>query len=509
MEQSQIPLMVEFDTRPLGFAVGSAEAAGRAPVAPPPVPPNSDEPPLLDLGAALRESPPWLVSAIIHMLLMIFLGLAFLQNSVSPGLNLDLGYSEDLGDPLADDLSISQDEPTADEEQVLTAENLPIVVDPLATPDVTHITPSALMPTGPVMPTSIGLALTGREPGMKQALLKAYGGTGRTEGAVGLGLRWLAAQQHRNGTWSLQGPYSDGGSQENIESATAMALLAFQGAGHTPVSDPAHPFTPVVRRGWNALLKRMKDDGRFNEDVPRTHQMYTQAQCTIALCELYAMTGDAQYYDPAQKAVDYCVRVQSPQGGWRYNPDPVNGESDMSVTGWVVMALQSARMAGIEVPSPVFDRVSQFLDSVGRDDGSRYAYQTQAGATLTLTAEGLLCRQYLGWAHDDPRLNAGVEYLLKNLPDWNKLNVYYWYYATQVLHHLEGDPWREWNNVMRKVLPANQETRGRERGSWDPTGDRFRGEGGRLYVTCLSIYTLEIYYRHLPLYQTGLYENRR
>ena len=85
-------------------------------------------------------------------------------------------------------------------EQVITADNLPIVDDPLATPEVSHIAPSALMPTGPVAPTSIGLALTGREPGMKQALLKAYGGNGQTEGAVGLGLRWLAAQQHRNGT---------------------------------------------------------------------------------------------------------------------------------------------------------------------------------------------------------------------------------------------------------------------------------------------------------------------
>jgi hypothetical protein len=502
--------MVEFDTRPLATAA-SAEAAipRRAPTAPPPIPLGTDEPQLVDLGAWLRESPPWLVSAIVHMLLMIFLGLAFLQNKVSPGLDLDVGYSEELGDPLVDDLSISQDELPAVDEQVLTAENLPIVEDPLATPEVAPVTPSALMPTGPVVPTSIGLALTGREPGMKKALLKAYGGTGRTEGAVGLGLRWLAAQQHRSGLWSLQGPYPDGSGSENIDAATAMALLAFQGAGYTPSGDPSHPFTPVVRRGWNALLKRMTADGRFFDNVPRTHQIYTQAQCTIALCELYAMTGDDQYYDPAQKAVDYLVRVQSPQGGWRYNPDPVNGESDMSVTGWVVMALQSARMAGIEVPSPVFDRISQFLNSVGRDDDSRYAYQTQAGATLTLTAEGLLCRQYLGWAHDDPRLDMGVAYLVKNLPSWSKRNVYYWYYATQVLHHMEGDAWRQWNLVMRKMLPENQETRGRERGSWDPKGDRWGDAGGRLYVTCLSLYTLEVYYRHLPLYQTGLYEQAR
>ena len=184
-------------------------------------------------------------------------------------------------------------------------------------------------------------------------------------------------------------------------------------------------------------------------------------------------------------------------------------DSDMSVTGWMVMALQSARMAGIEVPSPVFERIGKFLDSVARDNGARYAYQFNDGATLPLSAEGLLCREYLGWAHNDPRLNAGVEFLLANPPDWEKRNVYYWYYATQVLHHMEGKPWRTWNEQMRVLLPKYQEKHGKERGSWDPKGDRWGGSAGRLYVTCLSIYTLEVYYRHMPLYRTGLLDGTR
>jgi hypothetical protein len=230
------------------------------------------------------------------------------------------------------------------------------------------------------------------------------------------------------------------------------------------------------------------------------------------------MTGEAEFYEAAQKAVDYCVKIQSPSGGWRYGEGDVGqpfSDADMSVTGWFVMALQSARMAGIEVPSPVFEKISKFLDSVARaegpgyDSGSRYAYRPRDGATLALTAEGLLCRQYLGWPRDDQRLNQGVDYLVANLPEWNKRNVYYWYYATQVLHHMEGEPWRKWNEEMRVLLPEHQEKRGRERGSWDPKGDRWGDAGGRLYVTCLSIYVLEVYYRHLPLYRTGLFENRQ
>jgi hypothetical protein len=485
------------------MTMGVASAPARAEPAP-----DGDEPPLVDLGSMLRESPPWLVSAVIHMAVMIIFGLMIVQAHNTTDLLLDAGYSEDVGDPIEDDLDTIQNEFQVDNTAIL-AENLPVVEDPLITPSIADITPMPAAPTGPTLaPTAIGIALTGREPGMKEAMLLSGGGTAQPEGAVALGLRWLAAQQQRSGMWRLDGPYPDGSQAANEESATAMALLAFQGAGYTPAGDGTKAFTPVVRRGWSALLKRMDEDGQFFKagKTPGSHQLYTQAQCTIALCELYAMTGDAEYYDAAQKAVDYCVRIQSPEGGWRYNP---GSDSDMSVTGWFVMALQSARMAGIEVPSPVFEKFEQFLDSVARDNGARYASQIQAGATLPRSAEGLLCRQYLGWPHDDPRLAAGVKYLLANKPAWNKRNVYYWYYATQVLHHIEGKPWRAWNEEMRELLPLHQEKRGRERGSWDPKGDRWGDAGGRLYVTCLSIYTLEVYYRHLPLYRGGVFSDAR
>ncbi len=492
--------MIELTSPPPGEISPAVPAAPvRAVVAPQP----AEEPPLLDVAAWLRSAPPWLLSAIIHMTALIALGLLFFQPKLDDDLLLDAGYSDDVRIPLEDDLDLAQSdlEAVKIDEQVVTDQNLPQVDQPFASPDVQEIAPNPLVATGTVMPTTIGIALTGREAGMKQALLKAYGGTGKTEGAVALGLRWLANRQLRTGLWSLTGPYDDGARSNNDAAATAMALLAFQGAGYTPQSDPKDPFTPVVRRGWNQLLKKMDKDGKFFDEVHSNQQLYTQAMCTIALCELFGMTGDYQYRDAAQKAVDYCVKIQSPEGGWRYEPGV---DSDMSVTGWFVMALQSARMAGLEVPSPTLDRISGFLDEVARDGGSRYAYRVRDGATLTLTAEGLLCRMYLGWEHDDPRLQTGVRYLLENLPVWSEQNVYYWYYATQVMHHTEGSPWRTWNEQMRKLLPEKQVRRGRERGSWDPADDRWGGDGGRLYVTCLSLYTLEVYYRHLPLYQTGL-----
>ena len=339
--------------------------------------------------------------------------------------------------------------------------------------------------------------LSGRAEENKEELLRTYGGTETTEAAVKLGLEWLARNQRESGLWGLQGPFSDGGGQDNVVAATAMALLAFQGAGHTHQGDSGDPFTGVVRNGWKVLLEYL-DKNRNSTGFKGLHGGYTEALCTIAICELYGMTKDRRYRKPAIEALEYCLRAQSSQGGWRYLP---RQDSDTSVTGWFLMALQSARMAKLKVPKNALVGVSQYLNAASSHGGERYAYMPGTASSLAMTAEGLLCRQYLGWKRDDPHLRAGTDYLLQQLPDWKTRNVYYWYYATQVTHHMGGKPWRRWNEVMRILLPAKQIKKGNERGSWDPQGHPRGGEGGRLYVTCLSLYMLEVYYRHLPIYR--------
>ena len=117
-----------------------------------------------------------------------------------------------------------------------------------------------------------------------------------------------------------------------------------------------------------------------------------------------------------------------------------------------------------------------------------------------MTAEGLLCRQYLGWKRTDPRLVQGLDYLVRNPISFAEMDVYYWYYCTQAMHHMGGEHWNKWNSVMRKAIPEEQLKTGNERGSWEPTRDLHGHLGGRLYTTCLCIYMLEVYYRHLPLY---------
>jgi hypothetical protein len=441
-----------------------------------------------------KTASPWIVSMIVHMVLIIALGLIFFEVKLSRPPELEIVYAEEIGEQIENDVLDTGFEDPETTDAVLSIDAL-AVDDPLAAPpQIEDFSFDAIGITSDMEAPSIGLALTGREAGAKKALLAAYGGTATTEESVKLGLEWLAKNQRPDGTWSLQGPYSNGGTTENVASATAMALLAFQGAGHTPTSGE---FKTNVDKGWKAMLAMQDRDGNFVKEGGFNHRLYAQAQATIAICELYGMTRDSKYAAPAELAIQYALKAQAPEGGWRYQPGI---DSDTSVTGWFVMALQSARMAKMEVPQSSLDSVSRFLDRVATQDGVRYSYQPGREPSEVMTAEAQLCRQYLGWKRSDPRMVQGADYVLVHPLDYSHQDVYYWYYATQFLHHMEGTHWNKWNSVMRQAVPANQQKSGPEKGSWNPSGDEWGPHGGRLYVTCLSIYMLEVYYRHLPLY---------
>jgi hypothetical protein len=299
--------------------------------------------------------------------------------------------------------------------------------------------------------------------------------------------------------------------------ATGLALLAFLGAGYTHLDGK---YEAGVRRGVEWLLRNQQPDGSLftaETDQTRFTRFYGHAIGSIALCEAYGMTGDPNLREPARKAIRFICESQDPSaGGWRY--EPRNG-SDTSVSGWKVMALKSAQMAGLEVPADVLRRVAKWLDAAQAEGGARYAYNPFAPDTqeqregrepnLAMTAEGLLMRVYLGSDRGNPALTAGARHLLDSLPEEGtaenpRRDAYYWYYATQVMFQLQGDSWRAWYGRLRPMLEKGQVTAGPLAGSWHPTQpvrDRWAHAGGRLYVTALSLLMLEVPYRHLPLYQ--------
>jgi hypothetical protein len=224
--------------------------------------------------------------------------------------------------------------------------------------------------------------------------------------------------------------------------------------------------------------------------------MYSHGLAAIALTEAYAMTRDRGLYGPAQQALNFICYAQDPVGGgWRYQPRQAG---DTSVVGWQLMALKSGHMAYLRVPPITIQRASRFLDSVQANNGANYGY-THPGEGPGTTAIGLLCRMYLGWPKDHPALERGVRWLVERGP--SKTDMYYNYYATQVLRHMEGDLWKKWNNEIRDWLVNTQVREGHERGSWWVNGGHQTDKGGRLYVTCMATMILEVYYRHMPIYR--------
>jgi hypothetical protein len=359
----------------------------------------------------------------------------------------------------------------------------------------------------------------------KWALLDFYGGTPESEAAVMRGLDWLARHQQADGSWLLndyganipgcdcQTPFEKT-LDDSVTAATAFGVLAFLGAGVTHNRAPKSPpelagYQSVVEQGLSFLGKNQVLSG--DKDVGYLGgSMYAHTLGAIAFCEAYGLSGDERAKINAQLAIKYLLDAQHEQGGgWRYSPGQ---PGDMSVTGWVILAIRSAQLAGLTVERPPLIRAERFVDScaAGPEEAksSRYAYQPGQEAKLALCAAGLLTRQYLGWRKDQPELLVGSQYLMQNLPpeSGGALGpIYYYYYATQVLHHLEGENFDLWNHRLREHLIRTQERAGHRAGSWNPEGTDHGHRGGRIYATAMAILTLETYYRHLPMYRPVKY----
>ena len=453
----------------------------------------------LELAAAIRKRLlPWFWSISLHTALLILLAFIVLSGKRFEPIDILSGFAN---------IPIQQNE--LFHIPGVANDNTPSVVESVQD-GATQVEEPATSRSEPVL-SAPGLNFTGRSMNSRTEMLGSGGGSGQTDEAVIAGLRWLISVQQPNGSWCFSGTFLQSAhkDREDALAATAMALLAFQGFGITP--DSPEPllaaFTRPVRRGWDWLRKQQMQDGSFFQpSVKSNHRFYSHAFCTIALCELLAMTGDEALREPAQRAIDYCVQHQSIRsGGWRYVPDRFSDQSDVSVTGWIVLALKSGQAAGLTVPPEVYNNVMRFLDSMMKANQYRYR-EEEPQPQMAMTAEALVCRILLGWRRSDPRLASGVQLILDTPPSFTEhyqRDVYYWFFATQALYHYGGNEWLTWNSKMREDLLMYQEREGTAKGSWNPerpAKDAWGKQYGRLYTTCMSLYILEVYYRHLRIY---------
>ena len=357
---------------------------------------------------------------------------------------------------------------------------------------------------------------------------KCYGPTHTREiEAVDDALGWLARHQGADGAWRARDHLkqcTDGsctrhgvrGDDDHTAGLTGLALLAFLGSGYTHRSPE---FGGTVTAAARYLIAQQSADGCVGPKGKK--YMYDHAIAALALSEAFALTGNAKFGLPAQRAIDFLVAAQNPGLGWRYVAR--SGDNDTSVTQWAVMALKSAEMAGLHFPAECFDGALSFLDRVtykeeGSSTGGRraagYVFAGRADVSIpginddfnqhpTTTAISAMCRMFVTKRRDSSVTDA-ISIVMDDLPRWKQacIDFYYWYAGSLALfQHTagKGATWDRWYEAVASALLPGQNRGGCAGGSWEPDG-RWCFEGGRVYATAVNALTLEVHYRYSSVF---------
>lgn len=307
--------------------------------------------------------------------------------------------------------------------------------------------------------------------------------------SVEIGLKRLSQEQQGDGSF---GAGRFGG---NI-AFTALACIAFAADGNLPGRGP---YGEIVRKGLEYVLAHQSENGLLVAEASQS-PMYGHGFATLFLGEVYGMTAGgadtqlaARLHEALVKAVRLIEQSQNDEGGWRYNPVPY--DADVSVTICQVMALRSARNAGIEVKKEVIDRAVEYVKRCQNPDGG-FRYQLEMGTSLwSRSAAGVATLFYAG-IHDDDAIDRGIEYVRSTaLPGkTNPQRAHYHYghyYAVQAMYLAGGASWAEWWPAVRAELVGSQLADG----SWE---DRSYGTA---YATAMSLIVLQMPKRYLPIFQ--------
>jgi hypothetical protein len=295
----------------------------------------------------------------------------------------------------------------------------------------------------------------------KLRALEEFGGSAETEHAVAAGLAYLARIQGDDGAWGDRGDRHSKYLDVRI-GKSALALLAFLGAGHVPGGSTEH--AGVVADAVDFLLGAQDAaSGHFGQSCSYGHGI-----ATYALAECFALTREERLRAPLDRALAEILRHQSTvddprfRGGWGYYyADGRVWNRDewprTSVTAWQVMALESARLGGLAVPDAAFEAAREFLVNTwdARRGAFRYDHDPQrlnSGYPIlpASTPAAVFALALLGADAAGPELAPARRFVLTRSPDGYRYtgdddfvahargNHYFWYYATLALFRVGG-----------------------------------------------------------------------
>jgi hypothetical protein len=315
-----------------------------------------------------------------------------------------------------------------------------------------------------------------------------------SDAAIRRALEYLRSSQRPDGAW-------ESGGFGPATSVTSLAVMAFLAAGHVP-GEPG-PYRESIERGIRYVLDHQRSNGVIASNSSNG-PMYCHGISTLMLAEVIGMTDDAETAAQARGALTRAIKLilsaqnrpkgQDHAGGWRYQPN--SDDSDISVTGWQLMALRAAKSAGCEVPSENIDRAIDYLKrcAVRREGG--FAYQPNGSPNNPRTGTGILALEICG-EHLTKEAVAGAEYLIKHPPRWSGHSFFYEVYYGSLATFQMGDKY--FLSYYPKLVAILLGHQGKD-GSWlsDDAHDR---TGGRNYCTAMAVLALTVEYRYLPIYQ--------
>ncbi len=383
-----------------------------------------------------------------------------------------------------------------------------------------------------------------------------YAGRGRRgiKGPVGVprfcaistdhALAWFKRHQSPNGMWDADGYFSnctDDGpkgepgknqSGDTDIAITGYAILCFLGDGYDPVTPSK--YRPTVRKAVEWLVANQKPDGLLGE------RNYEHAIATMALAQAYGMSPAPWMREPTQKAVDVILArqnrdpaAQAPYDrlGWDYVK--ANARNDASVTGWNIMALKSAMVAGLKVGEGLsgskawlerswtaantnkpwcastkdldpYKGISRFgyvwktgSDEVDISGWNAAANRPESVDNHDLAPVGLMSAVFLGHSAGDPMLESLANYVYRfHMPTTWPCNTYYLYYNTLGMFQVGGERWETWSKqVLPMLAGAQRDDEGCMNGSWDWQGTKFHGnDTGRTLSTAYACLSMQVYW---------------
>jgi hypothetical protein len=339
----------------------------------------------------------------------------------------------------------------------------------------------------------------------------------RVDAAVSRALSWLAKQQQPDGSFQTL----DSGQP----AVTSLCMMAFIAHGHVPGKGQ---YGARLERAADYVLSCQKENGLVTKvgpdgptiDRQTTHEIgscaaYNHAISSLVLSEVYGMSppNRARRLEAAiRKALAAALEMQawskSPadQGGWRYIHRLDEVDSDLSVTGWELMFLRSARNAGFEVPTEnVDDAVAFVRRSFDKRDGIFVYSLRRPSRTRSMAGAGILALAHAGLHHTEEAQRAGDWLLAHGFEEYNSTipgqssDRYHYglFNCCQAMYQLGGKYWEQFYPPAVEAVLANQ----RADGSWPVDSQYHDAPYGNAYSTALVVIMLGAPNQLLPIYQ--------